>query len=384
MDLNIVYIGPLSFPLGYASTKRRRYMIDYMNKKGISAHVLCTRYKRNEKLSNPQHGYYGGADFYDLSVYIHRLNFYRYYTNGKKKLFQWFERLKKNILIFHTMLPIEDAPFCFYAKRVGYKVVFDQVETSYSAKGTDISFKRKCYIFLCDYISSYAYKKAAGSFVISTALWRENRAKYPVMPLCLLSNSTPILAVKKKEKLNVPLKILYSGTYAPKDGVSFLINGVSAAVQKGCKCELILVGKGNPKDMLFLNDIKDKSYVKYLGFVSDENLIKIMRSCDILAMTRTNSKFANYGFPFKLSEYLSTGNIVLATKVGDVSMYLTDKKDAYLIEPEDSDAISRVIDYISTHEEEALLVASNGLETMREKFSIEHVGNVFVQFLNEV
>lgn len=69
-ELNIVYIGPLSFPYGYASTKRRKYMIDYMNKNKISAHVLSTRYKKNSKLKNPQSGFYGETDFFDLSIFF--------------------------------------------------------------------------------------------------------------------------------------------------------------------------------------------------------------------------------------------------------------------------------------------------------------------------
>lgn len=384
MELNVVYIGPLSFPLGYASTKRRRYMVDYMNDHGVSAHVLCTRHGVNDKLNNPQSGYYGATDYYDLSNYIRCFHFYRYYREGKKKLLQWFDSTKKNVLIFHTMLPIEDAPFFFYARRLGYKIVFDQVETSYIAKGTKTSFKRKCYIYLCEYISDYAYKRANGSFVISSFLWKQNEKRYPQMSLCLLPNSTPVFAKRSKEKLSKPLQILYSGTYAPKDGVSYLIEGVKQAINKGCDCELILVGKGNAKDMQFLTDIKDCPYIKYLGFVSDEKLVDIMCSCDVLAMTRINSKFANYGFPFKLSEYLSTGNIIIATKVGDVPLYLTDKENAFLIEPENVEAIWRAIIYILNNEEDALKVAQKGLKVMKKQFSIEQVGSKFIDFLNQV
>lgn len=383
-ELNVVYIGPLSFPLGYASTKRRRYMVDYMNEHGISAHVLCTRHGVNDKFSNPQNGYYGAADYYDLSSYIRHFHFHRYYREGKKKLLQWFDSTKKNVLIFHTMLPIEDAPFFFYARRLGYKIVFDQVETSYIAKGTNTSFKRKCYIYLCECVSNCAYKLANGSFVISSFLWKQNEKRYPQMPLCLLPNSTPVLAKKRKKKLNKPLRILYSGTYAPKDGVNFLIEGIIKAVNKGCDCELILVGKGVSRDMLFLSNISDKTFIKYLGFISDEELVNVMLSCDVLAMTRTNSKFANYGFPFKLSEYLSTGNIVLATRVGDVSFYLKNQENAYLVEPESSNAICDAVINIANHEEEALKIAAHGLETMKQQFSINHVGGMFIQFLNQL
>ena len=41
-ELNIIYIGSPSFPVGAATTKRRRYMVDYMNNQHISCKVLVT------------------------------------------------------------------------------------------------------------------------------------------------------------------------------------------------------------------------------------------------------------------------------------------------------------------------------------------------------
>lgn len=383
MELNIVYIGGLSFPLGYATTKRRRYMVDYMNDENIECHVLSTRYKKNEHLNNFSEGIYGKSDYYDLSDIFYKGHIFSYYRKGKQKIKQWYDSSKKNIMIFPTILSAEDFIFFRYAYKLGYKIVFDQVETSYIANGTNESFRRKCYILLCDFISDYAYKKAAGSFVISEALAGQNKSKYPSMPLCLLPNSTPMLCGMPKKTIGSPIKILYSGTYALKDGVSFLIEGVEKAVQAGCKCELILVGKGRARDMTFLDRIKCFSWIKYLGFISDEELYTKMRECDILAMTRTNSKFANFGFPFKLSEYLSTGNVVMATKVGDVPLYLNDN-NSLLIPPEDSNAIAGAILYVSENPVESLQIGRNGLNTMKEKFSIKRIGDIFRSFLCEI
>ena len=101
-------------------------------------------------------------------------------------------------------------------------------------------------------------------------------------------------------------------------------------------------------------------------------------------MTRCNSRFANYGFPFKLSEYLATGNIVLATNVGDVCDYIENKKSAYIVPPESSYSIAKAILHIHSNPEEAFTVAKGGLEAMQKHFSIENVGKVFVDFLKEV
>ena len=385
-ELNIVYIGPLSFPLGYASTKRRRYMVDYMNEKKITSHVLSTRYKKDKNMINPQSGKYGDfSDYFDISDLFSIKTIGYYYKRGKAKLKEWYDPKKKNILIFHTNLPIEDFVFFKYALDLGYKIVFDQVETSYIAKGTNASFKRKCYIGLCNIVTNYAYKRAAGSFVISTALKSQNEEKYPSMPLCILPNSTPVLIGKQKSTLSNPVRILYSGTYAPKDGIKFLIEGFLIAAKKNINCELVLVGKGNERDMQYVRSaISESSQINYLGFLSDEELIDVMQDCDILAMTRNNSIFANYGFPFKLSEYLATGNIVLATRVGDVDMYLKDQYDAYLIEPESAEQIANAIIHIIENPQKALDVAKNGFRTMQNRFSIENVGRIFLSFLQYI
>ena len=383
-ELNIVYIGRLAFPNGYATTKRRKYMVDYFNEVGISSHVLSTR--NNERLffGNPILGKYLNTDYIDISNKFKWNSLHKYYQIGFEKLREWFIVDKKNIIIFPTILNIEDLPFFILAYKLGYKIIFDKVETSYISEGTSCSWKRKMYIKICEFLSNCTYKRTTAFFVISQSLKKECQNRFPHMPLLILPNSTPIINIPLKNKLGNPVKILYTGTYAPKDGVNYLIEGVKKSYQNGTICELILLGKGKKEDMDFLKEIKDIPYIKYKGFVSDELLIQYMVECDILAMTRTNSKFSNFGFPFKLSEYLSTGNIVIATKVGDVPLYLKDKKDAFLLESESSESIAETIKYIVEHPSEALEVGCNGRKIMLDYFSIENVGKKMIDFLNAV
>lgn len=380
--LNVVYIGSLSFPLGAASTKRRRYMVDYMNANDISAHVLVTDFKRSRVQKNPQQGQYGNADFYDLSVFATFSRLLSFYNNGKKMLNKWYDENKKNILIFPTVMTFIEFPLYKYALKLGYKIIFDQVETSYLQNGK-VPLPFRCRTSIDEWLSKKAYSKHPG-FVISTALMRENQIKYPSRKLCLLPNSTPILCDRSKTTLHNPLTLLYSGTYAPKDGVSYLLDGVIQAHEEGLQCKLILTGKGNPQDMKVLDKVRDKDYINYIGYVSDEKLVQYMIDSDILCMTRTNSKFANYGFPFKLSEYLSTGNILLATDVGDVKRYVKDKKSALIIPPEDPKAISNAIRYVIENEDEAIKIAHEGHKAMKECFSIEHIGRTFTSFLETI
>lgn len=382
MKLNVVYIGPLSFPLGFASTKRRRYMVDYMNNHDISSYVLCTRYKKNEIFQNSSHGFYKKTEYYDLSDDINKGKLFHFWSNAFRCIKKWYNKDKKNILIFHTNLLFVEFPIFIRAKQIGYKIVFDQVETSYSAL-PNRSIKNKIFVFLNELVSRFAYKQCDGSFVISKALEDWIRTKYPSMSMVLLPNATPIL-YKQDKKENEILTLLYSGTYAPKDGVVYLIDGVKKAIAEGVSCKLILLGKGSDADMECLKTVSDNSAFEYWGLVDDDKLVDLLQSSDVLFMTRINSTFSNYGFPFKLSEYLSTGNLVVSTIVSDVSLYLTDMKDAILIPPEDSDSIANTILWISNNMEKAKSIGLAGLETMKAAFSIERVGEKFQMFLEKL
>lgn len=376
-NLNVTYIGQLPFPYGPASSKRRRYMVDYMNDKGIMSHVLVT-FHRAKMYSNPATGIYKNTEFVDISSNINNFNLSAYYRNGFDALRRWYDSDKKNILIFHTVMNFMDYPFYLYARKLGYKIVFDVVETSYLKSGIK-SIKSYIYYWLNENVTSLARKD--GIFVISRRLQETNKVTYPKVPLCLLPNSTPILCIESKQKFHKPMTVLYAGTYGDKEGVDYLIEGVIAANLSGVACNLTLLGKA-PDDLI--RKYRGESCVEFSGFVSDNELEEALVKSDILAMVRTNTEFANFGFPFKLSEYLSTGNVVIATKVGDVAEYLSDKNNAYLIDAESSDAVKSVLCQIARNETDALAVARNGLEVAKTHFAIDRVGKVFAEFLKSI
>lgn len=380
--LNVVYIGPQPFPVGGATTKRRRYMVDYMNNHNIQSHYLVCDFKQRRKQQNAIKGMYGKCDYYDITPLAENRKYFKFWKEGKKMLSEWFVPEEQNVLIFATVLSVFEYPFYVYARKLGYKIVFDQVETSLLENGK-IDFLHSINIRISEFFSNKAYRHSS-AFVISNNLMNEVHKKYPNRKLCLLPNSTPQLNKQSRETLSNPLKVLYSGTYSPKDGVEYLLKGVMEAHKNGIAVELILLGKGSKEDMKVLELAKGKDYIHYLGYVSDEELNSHLLACDVLCMTRCNSRFANYGFPFKLSEYLATGNIVLATNIGDVELYVKDKESAYIIPSENSHAIATTLQHIVEYPQEALSVANGGLKVMQQYFSIESVGVIFINFLKEV
>lgn len=377
-NFNIVFLGRTPFPIGTAMSKRHKYIIDFLcTQPDIAIHKYCSW--NDGKWNNPAEGFYNGK--------VHFLN--TQYSRSIKSIFKIsnecvrflknaYRQDSYNIIVTTTMFPFEQVYPLLLAKRKGYKIVVDAVE-NYESKGTDASFLMKLQLLIAKYI----YKKVDGVFAISSMLanvFRE-RVKVPVLEL---SNSTPVNCETTKRYFGKPFKIVYAGTFASKDGVEYLISGFNSFSSKlGVDAQLILVG-GGKRTLLLERAAKNNIKIHFTGFISDEELNNYLHDADVLCMTRCNSPFANYGFPFKLSEYLATGNPVLATSIGDVPKYLKDGINAFLIPPESSNSIADKLFYIYTHEQESLEIGKRGIDVVKTYFDITKNGEKFLNFITQI
>jgi glycosyltransferase involved in cell wall biosynthesis len=109
------------------------------------------------------------------------------------------------------------------------------------------------------------------------------------------------------------------------------------ACERELNIELILTGKiskqmdGEVQSLISSSNWNER--IKYLGFLSLTDYLNVMVNSDILCMCRIDNEFSNFGFPFKLGEYLASGKAIIATAVGDVPKYIIHRKNALLISP---------------------------------------------------
>lgn len=376
MDLNILFIGRASFPDGFAMTKRHRYIIDYL----INRNIRVSKYSswQTDGISNPPEGHYKGKVFFKNTRHPKSLlSIFKISRETCAFLRENYSKAHKNITIFSSTLSIEEFIPWIYASVKGYKIFFDVVE-NYASKGGDTTFSTKFHLF----ISKIAYRKAAGIFAISSLLDKKYRT-YTKSNICILPNSAVACFENNKKSFSTPFRVTYTGTFASKDGVKYLVEGFQRFIQQQkVNAELFLAGKGEA-DSSTEKIIRQNPRIKKLGYISDGELSELIRNSDVLAMTRCNSEFANYGFPFKLSEYLATGNTVVATNVGDVSSYLTDRQNAYIIPPDNSQAITDVLNHVYTHEDEAIRIGKNGQQVVRTHFDPQVNGDRFLDFIKQ-
>lgn len=88
-------------------------------------------------------------------------------------------------------------------------------------------------------------------------------------------------------------------------------------------------------------------------------------------MTRNNTRFSNAGFPFKLGEYLATGNPVVTSQVSGIENYLVHKKSALFFEPGNVIELEKAISFLIENPSEAYLIGREGQKVFEDHFSAD-------------
>lgn len=376
--LNIVFIGRKTFPNGGAMTKRHRYYIDYLSTlENVKITNICTW--QDNLGQNEDEGYYlGKVKYFNTSLPKKVKSFLTAALWAQKIIRVNFDRECDNVLITSTVISPEQILAVGVAKKMGYKIVSDMVE-NYDATGGDISFQLK----VSHWFTRHVVQRYTDAFlVISTQIYKVYQ--HYGKPILLITNSAPIGDFAPKQIFHRPLNVVYTGTFASKDGIGYLVRGFDSFIkQYGDVAELTLIGKGKA-DEETESIINNNCFIKKMGYVPDYVLEATQKNADILCMTRCNSEFASYGFPFKLSEYLATGNTVLATAVGDVPLYIRNMENGLLVPPNSSQSIAAALEYAFTHQSECIKMGQEGIHTVQEHFSVEKNGEKLYRFIKEI
>jgi glycosyltransferase involved in cell wall biosynthesis len=180
--------------------------------------------------------------------------------------------------------------------------------------------------------------------------------------------------------------IAYCGNMTTnKDGIENLLEAFKEVEAKYKEIKLVLIGGCSTEKRLC--ELKD--YAKALGLnnvvfhgrVPREEMPELLKNAAMLALARPTSTQATYGFPTKLGEYLSTGNPVVVTAVGDIPLYLNND-NSYIVKADDNYAFGqRMIEVLSDYKH-ALEVGAKGKELAKNVFNAEVQAVVLHEWLN--
>jgi glycosyltransferase involved in cell wall biosynthesis len=169
--------------------------------------------------------------------------------------------------------------------------------------------------------------------------------------------------------------IAYCGTASnTKDGVDQLIKAFALVLKHHPEYKLYIIGSTPSKKQRFDNyeltkELEIENNVVFTGVVPAEQMPQILKNATILALDRPNNLQAKYGFPTKLGEYLLTGNPVVVTDVGDISLFLKDGESALIATPDDMEDFAKKLCWTIEHPEESKNIGEQGRVVAEKHFN---------------
>lgn len=223
--------------------------------------------------------------------------------------------------------------------KVGYKVYHERTEHPSVSRSWADDKQHSEYLKACT--------KLDGLFVITKSL-RDAFINYgvPKERIHIINMTVDESRFEGLKKQNCEPYIAYCGTVSNyKDGVDSLIRSFKYVAEKNKSIKLYIIGsipnKGEKNSNIeLIKELDLEERVVLTGLVSADKMPQLLKNAKALVLARPNNKQAQNGFPTKLGEYLLTGNPVVITKTGDISLFLKDGESAMLAEPGDEQEIA--------------------------------------------
>lgn len=386
--MSVVFFGDLfQFPEGSAATNRLFTYAHGLMEQGVKVNVVCYA---SYYLPQPN-GIADGVTYYTPFNQVERSNSFlvRRLQNVNKliRTVRILNRIHKedkiNAINLWTNLKLTLIIGWILARLYGAKLILECSEHPIDYYEGAIAKKRKSRLwfriesFLCD-----------GILCISRFLveFYENEGINPSKLILIPSTVEPgRFSIESGRPVTFPYVGYFGSLTLTRDNVDLLIRSFAGIHSKFPELRLVLGGPGSDEDRkIVLNmaaslGIEDKTIV--LDFMPRNEVVHYISNAEVLVMVRNVDLQSKASFPSKLTEFLSTAKPVITVKVGDISDYLTDGKNAYLIEPGDQKALEEKLNYVLTHYEEAKAVGEKGKELTANVFNYKFQAGRLISFI---
>lgn len=298
-----------------------------------------------------------------------------------------FKRNKISIFIYSDAL-LFNAPVYFFSKIFGIKIisfVFEFLEDQDYIK-QNLTQQLKSYSFLINF--NYLNKFSDRLIVFSDFLRNEYvRMGYNEQNILVQPNLTELSEWYIPNRPTV-YTIGYAGTPSKKDGIFDLISSIKLLKDQGKIITAIIVGDavGNesylPKIKEFVKLLGISNQLTFTGLVPQQEVKSYLNTCQILAITRPNTKQTKAGFPTKLGEYMACKKVVLATNFGDIEKYFIDKTEIVFAESENPASIAQNISWILDNEQKSKVIAQKAFDVASEILDYKNGVKRIMEFIN--
>ena len=183
-----------------------------------------------------------------------------------------------------------------------------------------------------------------------------------------------------------PLRVLFSGKLESEHGFDILLEAIRRILSEekvAGRLQFHICGSFNgnaPRGSAF--SIPQHSSVVFHGFVSDLEYRDLLLQADVgLALQRSSGIYRDLRTPSKAYEFLASGKLVVATRVGDLAELFPDH--AVCLDPETGDSLAGLFRILALQPERFLGTAERGLTLARDQYSLESAGRTLRQLVTQ-
>ncbi len=390
--VNLIFMGGFTYPRGMAATKRIQNVINALKElPDVETRVII---QRQSTLDDALSGVFENTPYETIIGDLFRAKmlvalpvlYYKTITAVKRA----FKPSSKNVIYFYGPIFIDSIVPLYYAKRLGYTIIFDVIEDFGLAKDVSRSFYQYARSKIANRISSQIRSLASGIIVISSYLEKKSRSlTQGRVPLHYMSISVDMAFFPRTLDMNKPIKTLfYAGSFGKKDGVPILLDAFDNLAERHDNIYLVLTGRGDSAAMNeFFARVDTSPYkdrIDYKGYLDEKDYYSFLNDADIPCMTRVDLAFAQAGFPFKLGEYLATGKPVIASRVSDVDRFLKNKDNAMLVKAGSSKEVCQAVEFLINDHSSAKAIGERGRETAITYFNNKQQGIDLLDFIRSL
>ena len=397
--MKVYIITKAPFPNGMAATNRIKCYARAIHEGGVECEVLIyggSEIKEMVVRNTEQDGNYCGFRFHYIggSPVLSKNRPIRLLTQAKR-LFQTELYLRKTLrkgdVLFlfmggnvETMLR-----FMAIARQKGAYCVRDLCELPY---GTGVETENA--IRLRKVTIEKQFPKLDGIISISDALM--NLARTYTLPECkhikvpILVEFEQYAVANRSDEEDIPY-IFHAGTlYQQKDGVLGMIEAYGMARQrlkKPIKYILTNYIEDSPHSMEIHELIKKynlQDAIEFVGFLYRDQIKEYLSKASLVISNRPKSKQDYYGFSTKVGEYLASGTPLITTNWGEAFNWLKDGESAYIIEPENTEALANAIVRVFENPDEARRIGETGRTVCQKCFGYQNWSKPLIEFMNQL
>jgi glycosyltransferase involved in cell wall biosynthesis len=204
--------------------------------------------------------------------------------------------------------------------------------------------------------------------------------------ILLPSTVDPIrFSLKGEKPLPFPYIGYFGGLTFRRDNIDLLVEAFSLITEKYPDIHLVLGGFSSKDERSrlenLISDLNISSKVILLNYLPRDEIIQYITHSDILVMVRGKGIDSQASFPCKLTEYLGTSKPVITVNVGEISDYLVDGINSFLVDPGNKVELAEKLEHVLKDYKSALEVGQKGKQLTETIFNYNYQAKRIISFV---